>query len=490
VGAGFVLLATVAVLGLLHRDSGRPDATTTPSPAGSSESEPGSLAGRPGGESVIAPAATETVAGAPETGALSAPGLFETRVRMERTAGVGTERVEISEIHVRGMTRTGTELDRPLVVAPGWIVNVTTSDPRVPVPKFHLVVPDPVPKELVLRVPSRDDPAIQTLSLEVVDAATGQPLGDAVFEFEDSAVPPLRSDQDGRIQLRPVSDLFGQPASGLVRWLLESGTLHAPGHLAFVPRSSLWGGRPEGVPAISLTDLEGTLRSPVVRVPLQPIPPSESERRLRLRLADGSPATGLLVSILRPFPCSAWPGPGIRLQDLTEGIRWLDASGELSFPMQSAVGLDVWQAGQPLVSFLLHVDGWPSTGPRELRLPPLADVAVEIDEAPDSEDGSWRDADDWLGVNKSPVGGPVHPVEADPEAPVGLRARSLCIAAGLASVGGPLEPRRGTLRFSLPGGAKRTLSLSYGGDQRRLDVAPERPGPLRIQTRWADLPRR
>src|SRR5262245_44521018 len=116
---------------------------------------------------------------------------------------------------------------------------------------------------MVFDIPAADDPAIQTAEIQAVDAVTNEPLRDAVFEFEDPRLAPLRADPEGRMRLGPVDELNGVRGTGLYRWLVVTGTLHAPGHLSYVPHMGLWSIGPEPLVGVDMNDVEAWRKDPV-----------------------------------------------------------------------------------------------------------------------------------------------------------------------------------------------------------------------------------
>jgi hypothetical protein len=466
-----------------------PRGTAIEDGAGAARAPPG-LAGSPArGSAGDAPAADDAAefgpapvarSGAPVPSESAREGV-EMRIRLSRVLTEDRrEDVPISEI-----LRPGPRpLAGPLRVFPGDRLEIRSSDPRVAFPRVRMQVPHPIPEEFVLALPSIDDPAIQTVVVEVVDSETKAPLSDATYTFEDDDLAPLRADSQGHIRFGPGNDRRGRPGSGLFLWLAEPGTLHAPGHLSFAPRSGVWDLQPGSMPALRLSDLDAWRERPVARVELRPLPPSVDQRRIRLLHADGKPAEGTLVVVRVPFPA----GFGLAGGEATDGVRRVGPTGEVQTPMQKAIGLDLRKDGLPLLSLQLHADRWPESGAREVRLPPIADVVAVIDDAPDVTGGRWEDADDPLGAARTPTDGPIHPVLGDSEVTAYLASSELALAIGVARAAGSLTPKSATLRLSFPVGDKRRLRLTYGEETRLLSLSPSKPGPLSVHARWADLP--
>jgi hypothetical protein len=172
---------------------------------------------------------------------------------------------------------------------------------------------------------------------------------------------------------------------------------------------------------------------------------------------------------------------------MTDGVRRVGPTGEIAFPMQEVVGLDVRKGNLPLLSYLLTADRWPTSGAREIRLPPLADVEVTLLEAPDALDGEWMDAADVLGAARAPLDGPIHPPEGDAEAATQLESQSLGVSVGLVGVRGPLAAKTATARLSVPVGRTFALRLRYGEQNRVFEFKPQKAGPLSLSARWGDL---
>ena len=435
---------------------------------------PGLVAGRPQDEAG-ALRARRASAESEDDPSFAPPADF--RPRLVRSLPDGrTEDVEAPEVRLLGRRHEGK-------IVPGQRMEIRTPDSRVAFPVVRFRVPS-APTELVLDLPSIDDPTIQTLVVTVVDAETKAPLPDAAYTFEDPGLAPLHADAEGRIRFAPVKERHGRTAPGLFQWLAEPGTLCAPGHLSLVTRSRLWQFRPWGIPPLEMRDLDEWRRNPDVRIALPPLPRIVGERRVRVLEADGRPADGLVVAVRMSFsplmPTSA--------EGATDGVRHVGPTGEIQFPMREVVGLDLRKDGQPLLSLRLHASRWPTSGAREVRLPPIADVEAVI-EAPNLTGGRWEDADDSLGAARTPVDDAVHPVRGDPEAAAWLDSESMALAVGVMAASGPLLPKEGTLRLSFPLGEKRTLRLTYGEESRLLPISASKAGPTSVRARWFDLPR-
>src|SRR5205814_3951609 len=88
-------------------------------------------------------------------------------------------------------------------VKPGARVGLHTQDERPAVWTVNVRVPGPVPEELVVSVPLRDDSRVRAPVFRIVDRATGAPLPRALLEPGPGAVAlqPLPADEQGRIRV-------------------------------------------------------------------------------------------------------------------------------------------------------------------------------------------------------------------------------------------------------------------------------------------------
>ncbi len=408
-------------------------------------------------------------------------------LRMEVVApGRAPEEVEIAEFAHKGNKWPGRVLreGQRLATLPGQVVHVSTQDPRAVVPGAYARVPDPVPSTIVVQVPARDDPRVVTLVVEVVDAATGAPLRDAALDDEDRAAETLRADEAGRIHIGPRAGAAETDVPGLARWYGMACTVHAPGHRAWGQRTRAWAPRKDvAAGEAPAEEMQAFLERGTIRVALAPIPDGLVQRRLRILTADGAPAAGALVAISH-----AWPealGASARIDEATEGSRRVPADGEVIFPMATIVGIDVLRDDEPVAAYLLHRDGWPESGPRVLRLPPLADVEITIEGLPAGQD-AWFGAD-ALGAARTPADGPAFPVIRDTEAERSAKERSLVLMTGSREVNGGLPSTNPVIRFAMPVGTRKTLRVWFPVVRRQFDVEARVPGPLRLVRNWADL---
>ena len=102
------------------------------------------------------------------------PPLVEMAVRMEMMHADGVlEEIADFVVHDGMYAYTGQGLrEHPhlLHTRPGKVVYLTPTDPRAADLNVTVVVPDPVPSELSVTVPSREHPGLHELVLEVVNA--------------------------------------------------------------------------------------------------------------------------------------------------------------------------------------------------------------------------------------------------------------------------------------------------------------------------------
>ena len=139
----------------------------------------------------------------------------------------------------------------------------------------------------------------------------------------------------------------------------------------------------------------------------------------------------------------------------------------------------------PVAGWGLSRDEWPDTGPRTLRLPPIAMVEVTVREVP--APGFW---------SRHPLGAKALPSDAPSFAPTHdgavrtlLAERDAVLPVLVRDALGRLHAPETTLRLPLAAHRTHTLHLRCGNEYRLLRIRPDGTGPLQRVHRWEDLPR-
>ncbi|MDJ0975787.1 MAG: RNA polymerase sigma factor [Planctomycetota bacterium] len=321
---------------------------------------------------------------------------IDLRLELVRT-GARPVRVEIAQVIYRGTTFNGRFLDKipDLVrVDPGRPIALSTDDPRAACEFVLARVPDPVPEQLTLQIPHKDDPAETRLTLEIVDARDGRPIPGATLAWGPLHGTPAtqRADERGRIEL----DLAGRPGvegPALMAFEQAETWIHASGYEGVgSPR-----GMKEYVPALDADLLAELRRRGVHRIALEPTAnPGWKERELRFVHHDGSPASGLGVYLNPPMTRAN----AAEFDPWHEGLRRTDARGRIVVPMGSVMGLDVRIGADLLASYVI----FDQETPRTLRLPPLCKIRLVVGGVPENIEVDWS-VDD-LGRMRFPVDPP------------------------------------------------------------------------------------
>lgn len=251
-------------------------------------------------------------------------------------------------------------LDLVIGLRPGESLGVTTFDPRAGAWQVTTTVPDPVPREIEIRVPSREDPRLVRPVLRVVDAKTGSPLPRARLEPGRTApgVAPLLADGDGRISVPPEVLRSLQSDASRMDLALVAEADHRPLH---------WDGRLKSAAEWAAWDGAGEFR-----VALEPSAEGEKPFRLRLLDVEGRPERDALLL----FRAVWWT------EHTSSFPARTDEQGRASSPTYRAFVVDVFVRGSFVASWILARDlskeATPEGAVRDLRLPALATVRVEV----------------------------------------------------------------------------------------------------------------
>lgn len=344
------------------------------------------------------------------------------------------------------------------------------------------------PASLVVQLPRADDPRLDAFTVVVRDATTGRPIPGATLHLFPYGDTPRRlvADAEGRIAVAETPRATRGPGRSLFARLDHSGTsVHHP---AYAPWSFGWGHDPlyavhadrkRVVDARLLNELVGT---GLVTVTLHPA--RWSVRPTRLRAADGGVVANMAVLVYPAGAAAARSfGAAIELYD----VQVAGPEGDLVLPTSGLVGLDVRVRGVAVAT--IAVPGGPIP---EVRLPPLAEVTIVLDGVP--PDTTW--ALDELGEASTPSDPPLVPVTYLPGAKEVEREAGAEFGRADSDATGHLAAGRATLTLPIPVGLTRKVLLSSAaspdaapGGKRNgvVEVTPSRPGPQRLEVRWADL---
>lgn len=408
-------------------------------------------------------------------------------VRMQLALDDGTrEVIRIATVAMRGQAVSGQYLEEhpgALRVRPGWALVISTDDPRVATPAVRLFVPDPVPQHLTIDVPAKADPRLDHLTLEIVDASTGQALPGAELHWGSphARTPIQRADEAGRIVLdfSTQEDTPRESRAALLKFVSREHTIEAAG---YQPAGWVWGLR-EFVPAVDAHDLDHWLRDGVVRVALTPTPQGERRHERTVRLLDsaGEPLVNAYVLAVHPTRRGG-RGPVDPLLGVDGGFRRTDEMGRVRFAMGEVVALVLSIDRVQVAAWGLHRDGWPATGPRELRVPEFSHVNFEIRGLPAS--GTWRrDRKRPLRSRGTP---PLLEGRLDVRAQAFLDEQGAILRVpDLAQ--GRLSAPTSSFRLQLDAHRSHSLHLFAGNKHRVLHVQPAPAGERQVLAHWAEL---
>jgi hypothetical protein len=284
-------------------------------------------------------------------------------------ARLGGQEVATETVRVR--TRPGARI--PLWLSGAAVLTTT------------VVVPDPVPARLELRVPARDDPRLAAPVLQVVDAGTGAPLPGAYLD-PGTAAPEgasLHADAEGRIRVPAVLAARLRQRRSRMRAAIVGERDHLPrGWLSLARMGS-----------VSAADWTAWDASGAMRVALEPLgEPPVPRRTLRVLGEDGKPRSGCLV-LVRTMGT-----------DVSAAPPWparTDASGRVEVIAPRVAACDVYDGTVLVGSFVIARDARPDDAVGEIRVPTTVRVHVVVRGLARPHPDAW-------------LGGPdVVPLEAD-----------------------------------------------------------------------------
>lgn len=495
-----ILLAAAAVtLGLVlwlargDSDDAGPAASDRRTADGGTGSSPGLL---PAGASPRQPRREEEAGAAQEAGAPAPkapdpdaagtaastppPSVLDLRLQREQPDGT-VEAVAPTQVYRHGGAswwERAPTVQGGLAVRPGEMIAVGLEVPAAMSEWIRVRIPDPVPRVMTVPVFAADDARFQEMLVEVVDAFTGAPLPDAVLEWTLLDAPATQAaDHRGRILVRAAP---GTGDSLALLLLQDDGfCIHAPGYR---PHPETRGEAPG--PSIDAAELAAWCESGIHRVALRPRADqgAATERTVRILDADGRALVGARVLVRFAVPREAAVA---FLADARDGFRRTDAHGEIRVPVPRVVGLEVRIHDVPVEAWGLSEDAWPATGPREIRLPAIADAEVVINQAP-GRSGSWRC--DPLGPRRTWADGPAVTPRLDSGAAALLAKRDAILPVRMEEARGNLPAKKAVIRLPLVVGRPQTLYLRMESHEKTWTVTPDRKGRWRATARWADLP--
>jgi len=399
------------------------------------------------------------------------------RVRVElATPGAADERIDAASIYFRGerwTPKVGVDYEisdaRPI----RWVL-VWIDDPRAALKRVRTRVPDPMPTTLTVRVPSRGDPRLAHFDIVVVDGKTRSPLPGATLAFNglDPRPKALVADAAGRIRVPlPKPDPTENALeAGLRQWSEGLAALTAPRHfMGGVVRHEAHDVFADG------TALAEWIRTGAYPMELLPVEGDFEERRFRLLDAEGRPAPGVPVIACFPIPTK---GSG-RWERSFDGPYRTDAEGFVTLWMPPMAALEAHPHGDPAVRWHLVRSAGTPAPPRELRMPAVVSVTIEIRGVP-SEDKTVGWEFDILGAGRKPWDISFYlPIE-DPGVAAMATKAGVVLAHGMPQPpGGELEAKDGRahLELRLREGILRPLFI--GGSV--LEVTPKGGDPETIE---------
>lgn len=415
--------------------------------------------------------------------------------------------IAIDRVALQGQAFPGTvaeagELRIPTAPGTRAVLNVFTKDARALVPRLVLVVTEPVPDVLVARFPASSDPRLDPLVVEVLDAASGAPIAGAALDWQwpGTRAPTTAADSTGRILIPSITRADGVVERGMIGWLHRGLSIHARGFrswgpMSFVPRD-VWerAEAPDGSEGLydvglDQADSDAWRARGTWVVRLERLPDALESKTVRVLFEDGQPAAGAVAYVTSVGPARILRelGAAVTPDDIDFGMRRVGLDGEIEFGARSRTAIEVFVAGCPVGVFALTRDRWPVTGPREIRLAPLADVTVAIDGIPDGAGASW--GFDPLGAARSLADGPSVPITWDDGFDPNTRDEEFVAATfiGQGDLSGDLKPGTSEIRFRYPVGWARPLHLRVGDESRSFVVKAPTAGPVRLDAHWGDL---
>lgn len=484
-----------------------PDGSNPDAPRAKKECVPGGPA-LPGKGPVSPPRAAPSGGPSDASSPRPPPTLHSPRVRAEIVSSDGSpipitiDRVFMKGEEFPGSAAEGGGLRIPTSPGSRTILNVITKDRRALLPRLYVAVTDPVPETVVARFPAASDPRLDPLVVEVLDAVSGAPMPGATLDWQSPGArdATMTADSAGRITVVSTARSDGGVERGIAALLTRGFCIHASGFRStsrvgwWIPREAadspeVWDA--SGLLGIGLdqaeTDVWRDRGTWTVR--LERLPADLESKTVRVLFDDGRPAVGAVA-----YVTSAAPGPYIRAlgaavtpNDIDFGLRRVGPDGVIEFGARSRTTIEVFVAGCPVGAFALTRDRWPASGPREIRLAPLADVTLAIDGIPDANSAYWTF--DPLGAARSLADGPIVPISWDDGFDPKTRDEEFLVATfmGQRDLFGELKSGRSEIRFQYPVGWARPLYVRVGDESRHYVVKAPNAGPVRLDVTWGDM---
>ncbi len=483
-------------------DSDEPTVPSTQPPLSKKEVVPGSPipAGKLSPDSAPrpVPAVDPSVASAPHP----SPSSRSLRVRAVLTSPEGPaipiaiEYVTFRGARWRGSVAEEGHLSIPTSLGYRSFLNVTTKDPRALVSRIYVALADPAPDTLVVRFPAVSDSRLDPLVLEILEAKSETPIRGATLEWQwpGTRIATMTADSAGRIPIATTTGADGVAEQGIHAFIVRGFTLHAPGLRStgrFAWREpSATGGDLDGLPiGLDQADVDAWSERGMWIVRLDRLPEYAESRTLRVLHDDGRPAIGALVylSAVAPSRVLKALGAAVTPNDVDFGLRRVGADGVIEYGARDRTAMEVFIENCPVGVFALSRDRWPASGPREVRLAPLADVTLTIDGIPDDKPASWMF--DPLGSARTPADGSTVPITWDDGFDPKTREDEFSVFTfiGQRDLSGDLKPGRSEIRFRYPVGWARPLYVRVGDGYRRFVVRTPATGPVHLDAHWDEM---
>ena len=414
----------------------------------------------------------------------------QTRLRMRKVLADGSlQDVHVSTVIQRGHqwdVRGASELLQAFSAYPGARLTLATSEPGVATPWVTLRVPDPVPPTIDVRVLTSDASDLDKLTVEVVDADTGDPVPEAVLHwgaFEQDRVRQAADDR-GRIVVRGLRPRSwnSQCPSALVHFTASEHIIVAPGYMH--------AGRTQGLseylprPLVEGEHLSTWMERRVVQIKLRRIPEHDGivERCIRLVHADGRPLRDAYVHVGHPYGRDRPQLVDARFRPGAE-FRRSDAEGNVTFPMGDVVSIAVMIERIPIAAWGLAAKEWYGQEARELRVPSIAHAHIHVTGLPKgSRARLWRHTLlDELRKSHALFEG-----STDAHARQFLDARKAILP-----LPDSISMQQGTeIGATIPHaiGRRQSWYVSDGTETRVVSVYPTTTGDVDIRRRWSELP--
>ncbi len=430
------------------------------------------------------------------------PTIHSPRVRAEIVSSDGSPiPIAIDRVHLKGKAFPGSFAEGGglrIPISPGSraILHVVTNDPRALVRRLIVAVTDPVPETIVARFPAASDPRLDPFVVEVLDATSGAPISGATLDWQSpgTRLSTTTADRAGRIPITPMTRVEGGIEHGITAWMHRGPSIHAPGFRSWGRQaeddSEAWDGV-EGSIDVELdpAEFDAWRERGTWTVKLDHLPDDLESKTSRVLFDDGTPAVGAVayVSSIASGTLIRMLGAAVTPNDIDFGMRRVGPDGVIEFGARSRTTIEVFVAGCPVGVFALTRDRWPSVGPRQIRLAPLADVTIVIDGIPDGASAFWMF--DPLGAARSLADGSNVPITWDDGFDPKTRDDEFSVLTfiGQRDLSGDLKPGRSEIRFRYPVGWTRPLYVRIDAESRHFVVKAPNAGPVHLDVTWGEM---